>query len=156
MDSDVYSDKKFLKQQRAGEAHMNMCATRISLAFHDAGAGALFDNWRDYIVRDKRGRKLIASVEHLMELLEKRLGRPTVLQPKDARNYAKSPLLAGQQGLIAFRNFWQRRGETAFNGDHMDLWRGDEISGSALQNLGRAEISFWPIWMLGQYIRSRR
>lgn len=152
-DSDVYSDLKFLKQQRAGSPHMNMCATRMSLALHDAGAGMIFNDWSKYIVRDRDGRKLIASAENLMELLENRLGQPIVLPKSEARNYLQSPLIAHTQGIIAFKNFWKRSPNDAFTGDHMTLWDGEHTAQGGDRN---AQIYFWPIIRLTNFVNRRR
>ncbi|MCX2900401.1 T6SS effector amidase Tae4 family protein [Pseudomonas mandelii] len=153
-DADVYSDQKFLKQQRAGKPHMNMCATRLSLALHDAGAGMLFDGWSKYIVHDRNGRKLIASAENLMELLEDRLGKPLELSKSEARNYLQSPRIAHTRGIIAFKNYWRRGPNDALTGDHITLWNGDA---TAQDGSNVAQICFWPISLLTSFVdRNRR
>lgn len=153
VDSDVYSDQTFLKQQRAGSPHMNMCATRMSIAFHDAGVGMIFNEWSKRIVHHRDGRKLIASVEDLMELLENRLGPPIVLTKSEARNYLQSPLIAQTQGIIAFKNYWQRNSNDKFTGDHITLWNGDSTAQGGASN---AQICFWPIMRLTNFVNRRR
>jgi hypothetical protein len=151
-DADVYGHhQQFLIDQRAGKEHMNMCATRLSLALHEAGAGKVFSNWSKDIVKDPKGRKLIASVEHLMELLEQRLGKPIRLSKQDARDFIHSPVLVGTQGIIAFKNYWQRDENDAFTGDHITLWNGRttfNFNGGKIT----PQIYFWPISHLSNFI----
>ena len=128
---------------------MNMCATRMSLALHEAGAGKIFSNWSKDIVHDSQGRKLIASVEYLMELLEQRLGQPIPLSKQDARDFRHSPVLVETQGIIAFKNYWQRSQNDAFTGDHITLWDG---STTADGGENTPQIYFWPLSRLSNFI----
>ncbi len=83
------------------------------------------------------------------------LGKLEKISPKSFQND-----LDGRTGIIFFKDYWQRGSESFDNrsGDHIDLWRNDEITGtsmfvrSILEFFGRVsdlnasyEIWFWEI-----------
>ncbi|WP_266105156.1 T6SS effector amidase Tae4 family protein [Pseudomonas sp. HN8-3] len=53
------------------------------------------------------------------------LQRPKKIKPEDFEE-----VLAGQQGIIFFKDFWRRGNETSGNrsGDHIDLWNGRRLT----------------------------
>lgn len=51
---------------------------------------------------------------------------------------------AGRQGIVVFRNFWARLGQSSYRGDHVDLWDGTRIAGGDNDYFERSEeIWFW-------------
>ena len=83
------------------------------------------------------------------------LGKLEKINPKSFQND-----LEGRTGIIFFKDYWQRGSESFDNrsGDHIDLWKKDEITGSSmfvrsiLEFFGRVsdlnasyEIWFWEI-----------
>lgn len=71
--------------------------------------------------------------------------KPTDVTGKDWRSKVK-----GKTGMVFFKDYWEREGETSPTGDHIDLWNGQSLTAATLQgrvnNLLRFTIGVNALW----------
>jgi hypothetical protein len=67
---------------------------------------------------------------------------PSLLGPVEIRRKVTSSDYLGRTGLVFFKNFWGEGNQ----GDHIDLWDGDELRAGATDYFERSEqVWFWPL-----------
>ncbi|MDM4018234.1 type VI secretion system amidase effector protein Tae4 [Roseiconus lacunae] len=109
----------------------NQCAIRVSHALMDCDVDLSGLNatrcWNDtskYI-----GKHIIRAEEFGNALKRKSLPGLGKLQTVEAGEYQTE--LNGKRGIVFFKDYWQRSGETIANrsGDHIDLWNQNRTTG---------------------------
>ena len=67
---------------------------------------------------------------------------PSLLGPVEIRRKVTHADYLGRTGLVFFKNFWGEGNQ----GDHIDLWDGDELRAGATDYFERSEqVWFWPL-----------
>jgi Type VI secretion system (T6SS), amidase effector protein 4 len=101
----------------------DQCAIKLSIALQSGGLPlATYPKARSEVRPvEQLGRSIRGALaaEELADWLIKALGKP--------QSFAGSEALAkikGKKGIVFFKDFWQRPGETTVQGDHIDLWNG--------------------------------
>lgn len=145
------------KQATSSSPFRNYCAINLSDALIKSGVSTVGAKvtkcW------GHGGMRHILLAEEMAGWLQKSsfswLGKLEKVDPNTFQND-----LDGRTGIVFFKDYWQRRGESLPNrsGDHIDLWNKDEITSSSmftrdiLEFFGRVsdfnksrEIKFWEI-----------
>ena len=103
----------------------NQCAIRLSIALYRSGfhlngiTGPVHHSPRSCHLSIPH----VAGANQLASYLQRKLGTPTKFRHQDHASAVRQ--LQGQQGIIYFDNCYRRRGRSAKQGDHIDLWVGD-------------------------------
>ncbi|MFO0576380.1 MAG: T6SS effector amidase Tae4 family protein [Polyangia bacterium] len=80
------------------------------------------------------------------ELADWLKGDPAVAGAVEIRRQVTAADYMGRTGLVFFRNFWGEGNQ----GDHIDLWDGDELRAGAPDYFERSEqVWFWPLPAFG-------
>jgi hypothetical protein len=103
--------------------YTDQCAIKMSIALQDGGLSLETfsksrSEVREVFAVKKKYRGALAA-EELAAWLIKALGKPDQYSPSEA-----STAVTGRKGIIFFKDFWARPGETTPQGDHIDLWNG--------------------------------
>ncbi len=125
-----HSAKGVLAAVSEGEpVYENQCAIKMSFAL-EAGGLSLSSYPKNRIenrpverLNGQKKRGALAAQE-LAAWLSKALAKPEELEPAAAQK-----LVSGKKGIVFFKDFWTRDGETTPQGDHIDLWDGKQIPG---------------------------
>ncbi len=143
-------------KRRGTPSFANQCAIRMGVALREAGVtpgqlGSMRMSW--YHPKD---RMYVLVAQELANALARSniegLGRVEKLD--DPKNFHKA--LFGRTGIVFFKDYWKRSGETTPTGDHIDVWNGYRTSAKWLiqwfswlgytENYGKSrEIWFWEV-----------
>jgi hypothetical protein len=116
--------------------YTNQCAIRMSIAL--TGASLSLDNYED--PRCKHGHA--RGAESLANWLWRRhLGRPKIY--KDGAKGKQE--IKNMTGIIFFKDCFQRKNETSFRGDHIDLWHIDRTMTFDDRDNKAKEVWFWQL-----------
>jgi hypothetical protein len=142
----------------------NQCAIRLSVTLHKVGIEMTSFRGKGQIRLNGRRTAVLASemADWLKRTPVAGMGPTENVTGADWQQKIK-----GRTGIIAFKNYWQRDGESRPSGGHIDLWDGAQLTsngiGGAISNflrftmglttgfgrysdLGRStEIVFWEI-----------
>lgn len=141
----------------------NQCAIRLSVALHRVGVG--MDSFRGKGQIRLDGKRTAVLAEELSDWLRRNsisgVGSPETITGADWQKKIRR-----RRGIVAFRNYWMRDGQTHPTGGHIDLWNGYRLTGGGVypvlinfarfffevssslwhSDLGKAtEIVFWEI-----------
>ena len=105
----------------------NQCAIRLGVALQKSGVDTRKMPGVRHCWQHKKAEGHILAAEELSKSLNnfKVQGIQTA-QSINPKTYKTD--LAGQTGIILFKDYWTRRGETNPTGDHIDLWNGSRIT----------------------------
>lgn len=108
----------------------NQCAVRMSVALSKSGVS--FDSFPDggRCPTQPAGATMIGSAQRLANWLAQK-NRFKACGPREiiiSKRWETS--VAGRSGIIFFKDYWRRRGETrgTGTGDHVDLWNRDTLT----------------------------
>ncbi|WP_430735509.1 type VI secretion system amidase effector protein Tae4 [Halodesulfovibrio aestuarii] len=111
----------------------NQCAIRVSHALYECGIKLkAFKGTRCWCCPspDEHGKGIHSiRAQDLADYLTKRpfAGCPKAIEVP-ASNF--DDILEDKKGIIFFKDYWRRKGETQPTGDHIDLWDKNELAGS--------------------------
>lgn len=131
-DSDTVSAKCFNKQAKSSKPFDNYCAILLSECFINAGVSfakcpAGHRCW------SHSGAKHVLTAEHIAKWLKN--APPSGFGKAESIDASKfQSTLSGRTGVIFFKDYWQRSGETeqGRSGDHIDLWSKSRITGGSM------------------------
>lgn len=147
----------------APPAFKNQCAIRMSVTLHRVGIEMKSFRGKGQIRLDGKRTAVLAS--EMAEWLRLKplagIGAPENITGADWQKK-----INGRTGIVAFKNYWTRDGESGQSGGHIDLWNGSRMtsgsirgaatnffrfnlgweSGPGYSDLGKAtEILFWEV-----------
>lgn len=115
--------------QESEPVYENQCAIKMSFALEAGGLSLnTFPKTRMESrpverLGNKKMRGALAA-EELANWMITALGKPSKLSPDKALDS-----VWGKRGLVFFKDFWTRANETTPQGDHIDLWNGEQLPG---------------------------
>jgi hypothetical protein len=141
----------------------NQCAIRLSVTLHKVGIEMQsFRGTGQIRLGSKRTAVLASEMADWLRLKPMAgIGTPENITGKNWQEKIK-----GRTGIVAFKNYWIRDGQSAASGGHIDLWNGSRMtsgnirgavtnflrfnvgleSGPGYSDLGKAtEILFWEV-----------
>ncbi|MGR4867801.1 type VI secretion system amidase effector protein Tae4 [Variovorax sp. LARHSF232] len=141
----------------------NQCAIRLSVTLHKVGVEMHSFRGKGQIRLDGKRTAVLASemADWLRLKPMASMGTPENITGKNWQEKIK-----GRTGIVAFKNYWIRVGQSAPSGGHIDLWKGSRMtsgsvrgamtnffrfnlgleSGLGYSDLGKAtEILFWEV-----------
>ncbi len=134
----------------------NQCAIRMAVALREAGISlSQIGNPRVSWFHSKDKMFVLVAQELANGLKPGRIpGLGTLEKVKDPKNFHNE--LYGRKGIIFFKDYWRRTGQTQPTGDHIDVWNGYRTSAKWLmewfswlgynENYGKSkEIWFWEV-----------
>lgn len=134
----------------------NQCAIRMGVALHAAGLTlAQIGNPRVSWYHPKEEMYVLVAQELANGLKNANInGLGPMIKVQDPKNFHKE--LFGKTGIIFFKDYWRRTGESQPTGDHIDVWNGYRTSAKWLiewfswlgytENYGFSkEIWFWEV-----------
>lgn len=107
----------------------DQCAINLGVALRRSGADLSKLSGVRYCWQHPKSEGHILAAEEMAKALSRAnvpgLQRVQKVKPEDFED-----VLAGQQGIIFFKDFWRRGSETFGNrsGDHIDLWNGRRLT----------------------------
>lgn len=107
----------------------NQCAIKVSWAIH--GIGVQMVSFKQASVAVD-GKKLAIRAEDLAAWLKKLpfCGLPTAPATITGKDWAAK--IKGKTGIIFFKDYWRRDGQSHASGDHIDLWNGAKLTSTGL------------------------
>lgn len=126
---DAYpSDSHPYKDPKTGEPPPNFdnqCAIRLSVALHNVGVEMKSFNGKGKIRLDGKNTAVLAA--EMADWLKVKqfpgLGRPELITGQDWKEKVKN-----RTGIIAFKDYWIRHGQSRPTGGHIDLWNGSRTT----------------------------
>ncbi|MBP0622002.1 type VI secretion system amidase effector protein Tae4 [Cupriavidus consociatus] len=118
----------------------NQCAIRMSVTLHKVGVEMQSFRGKGQIRLDGKRTAVLAS-----ELADWLRLKPLagIGAPEDITGADWQKRIKGRTGIVAFKNYWRRDGESAarVSGGHVDLWNGLRMTissaGGLASNVGR-------------------
>lgn len=126
---EIHGDENPCRNHDGHKAFDDQCAIRIGVALSRCGydvtrlTGAVFC-W----YHPKREGHILRAEELANALVKTPIPGVGKVVKVTPRNFAN--ILRGQTGIIFFKDYWQRGGESFRNrsGDHIDLWNGARLT----------------------------
>ena len=121
--------------------HPNQCVIRLGVAL--TRSDVKIKNYNGVFCWSGHGRRHPLRVEEMKHWLNSSnapfVGQAVVSTAQNGAQKTYQDYL-GQRGIVAFRNFWGQNDQ----GDHIDLWDGQNIAQGSLDYFERSEeIWFW-------------
>ena len=109
----------------------NQCAIRLSVALHRVGIEMKSFQGEGRIRLS--GKRTAVLVHEMADWLKLRpmagMGRTENMTDADWQTKIK-----GRTGIVAFKNYWQRDGESGRSGGHIDLWNGSQMTSNGIRD----------------------
>ena len=137
---DTIKARCFNKQAKSSSPFDNYCAILLSDCFITAGV-SLDKCPPGHRCWSHSGTKHVLTAAHLAKWLSEAPPAGFAKREKIDPGSFQS-VLAGRTGVIFFKDYWSRNGETseARSGDHIDLWSKNRITGGSMFYRGIIEL----------------
>jgi len=107
----------------------DQCAIKVGVALSSCGVNTSHIPGARHCWYHEKSQGHILAAEDLAKGIKQRpitgIGKIQKIEPKDFKS-----ILNGKKGIIFFKDYWARNGETKRNksGDHIDLWNGSRLT----------------------------
>lgn len=122
--------------------YADQCAIKMSIALQAGGLSLdTFPKDRSElreVFAVKRKYRGALAAEELAKWLVKALGKP-----EEFTGGKKSEKVTMRKGIVFFKDFWTRPGETSAQGDHIDLWNGTNTPNVSPQVFQEGPMSYF-------------